>query len=178
MKCPKCVNIDLGKKSFSRPYACPECGGIWVRKEDLSRMSDVIFNDHEDILSDNNTLDSKTGLCPEGHGIMIRARIEDDCPFYLERCSVCGGIWFDRGEWQRIAGHHFLKNLSDFWSYSWQQRQRRKKSRRQYLQKNEELLGNELFASLVTLAEKLKQHPEKGRALSFLREEIERKETP
>lgn len=77
-------------------------------------------------------------------------------------------------DWQRIAGKHFLDNLPDFWSYSWQQRQRKEKGRQQHLRQSEELLGNELFASLMTLAEKLKLHPEKNRALAFLRQEIDR----
>jgi len=178
MKCPKCENSDLGKKSFSQPYDCSECGGIWVRKEDLPRMNDAVFDSSEDILCEITVHDSKTGICPEGHGIMIRARIEDEVPFYLERCTACGGIWFDKGEWQRIAGNHFLKHLPDFWSHSWQQRQRKEKDRRHYLQKNEELLGNELFASLTTLAETLKLHPEKSRALAFLQQEIDRQEIP
>lgn len=174
MKCPKCENGDLGKKSFSHPYDCSECGGIWVRKEELSRMHELVFDKSENIPCDITGHDSKTGMCPEGHGILIRARIEDEVPFYLERCTACGGIWFDKGEWQRIAGNHFLQNLPDFWSYSWQQRQRKEKGRQQYLRQSEELLGNELFAWLMTLAERLKHHPEKSRALAFLQQEIRR----
>jgi hypothetical protein len=37
MKYPKCENSELRKKSFSEPYDSAECGGIWVRKEDLPR---------------------------------------------------------------------------------------------------------------------------------------------
>jgi Zn-finger nucleic acid-binding protein len=172
MKCPKCLSSDLRKKSFSEPYFCPECGGIWVRKEDLSRMNYNFFEASEDDFPDHNVRDSKTGICPVGHGIMIRAKIEGESPFYLERCSACGGIWFDRGEWQRIAGNHFLKNLPDFWSLSWQRKQKQEKNRRQYLQQNEELLGLELFNSILALSENLKLHPEKSRALAFLQQEI------
>lgn len=172
MKCPKCKHRDLRKRSFPEPYDCPECGGIWVRKEDLSRVDDILFEAADDTISENKAHDLKTGTCPEGHGIMIRAKVEDESFFYLERCSTCGGIWFDKGEWQRVAGSHFLNNLADFWLLSWQRKQRQEKNRRQYLQQNEKLLGTELFNSILALSENLKQHPKKNRALAFLQQEI------
>jgi Zn-finger nucleic acid-binding protein len=172
MKCPKCENSDLRKKSFPEPYDCPECGGIWVREEDFYRMNENSFEAAEDNVSGVKIRDLRTGLCPEGHGIMLRARIEGDNPFYLERCTACGGIWFDGGEWQQIAASHFLKNLPDFWSISWQRNQMQEKNRRQYLQQNEELLGHELFNLILALAENLKRHPDKSRALAFLQQEM------
>jgi len=51
--------------------------------------------------------DNRTGPCPSGHGIMIRAKVDIDEPFYLEKCTTCGGIWFDHGEWLRIVENNF-----------------------------------------------------------------------
>ena len=178
MKCPKCKGSDLATCSVSKAYECHGCGGIWMRKDDISSLGEAMIKGAEDGSCVRNENDSWTGVCPDGHGIMIRARIEDAVPFYLERCSACGGVWFDKGEWQRIAGRHFLNNLAEFWSYSWQRRQRQEKSRQAYLRNNEELLGKDMFNSLLALAGLLKTHKEKGLAMAFLQEEVNRKETP
>lgn len=116
--------------------------------------------------------DQKTGVCPEGHGIMIRARIEVEEPFYLERCSRCGGIWFDAGELEKIITHNLVGNLSDFWCKSWQSRRRKERSRSNYLESNRKLLGDDVFDEVMKLSEILGQHPEKGRAIALLQQEV------
>lgn len=61
------------------------------------------------------TCDARTGLCPLGHGILIRARANTEPTFYLERCPHCHGIWFDNGEWNVLAEGHLLEHLEDLW---------------------------------------------------------------
>ena len=130
------------------------------------------FLSDDDRASIERETDARTGLCPEGHGMLIRARVEAESPFYLERCSVCRGIWFDRGEWRLLAENHLLGHLSDFWSREWQKEQRRKRSCEAYLAWQKESLGGGLFEGLMELAERLKDDPLKGVALAFLEEEI------
>ncbi len=75
-------------------------------------MSDTLTVDVATTGADGTTHDDKTGLCPEGHGIMVRAKIDVEDPFYLEKCTHCGGIWFDSGEWQQIAQHQLIESLA------------------------------------------------------------------
>jgi len=116
--------------------------------------------------------DSKTGICPQGHGIMTRAKIEIDEPFYLEKCSTCGGVWFDQGEWQKLEKNNLKENINDFWCKSWQRQQRQAKERTNYLELNKKILGNVAFEKIMELSEILKIHPEKGRAIALLQQEI------
>jgi Zn-finger nucleic acid-binding protein len=103
---------------------------------------------------------------------MIRARVDIDEPFYLEKCVACGGIWFDKGERRKIIEGNFTEHLKDLWSRSWQSKQRKEQSRTRFLEINEEVLGKEVFQAIIELAEQLKQHPEKGRAIALLQQEI------
>ena len=171
MKCPKCKTIELSKEELNSPFSCRNCGGTWLADTAAPDFSGSLA-EIPDPASPDRDNDGKTGLCPSGHGIMIRARVDIDEPFYLEKCVACGGIWFDKGERRKIIEGNFTEHLKDLWSRSWQSKQRKEQSRTRFLEINEEVLGKEVFEAIIELAEKLKQHPEKGRAIALLQQEI------
>jgi Zn-finger nucleic acid-binding protein len=172
MKCPKCKTSDLQKNDFNSPLTCPDCKGIWISDKDAANVPESVLVESPSPSPDNASMDNKTGVCPAGHGIMLRAKVDTDNPFYLERCSKCGGIWFDAGEWQRLAQSHLKDNLPDFWTQSWQHKQQKEKDRQHFLALNKRLLGESVFNSIMDLADSLKDHPEKTHALALLRQEI------
>lgn len=170
MNCPKCKDVEIKKASFHAPYACRKCGGMWVVD---SKFPDAATTPVEPDGDSSETVDfdQKTGMCPSGHGILIRARVDMDEPFYLEKCTACGGIWFDKGEWLRIAHTSLAGNLHEIWSKAWQRKHGREKNRENFLAMNRKLLGDDVFNAIMALAEKLKAHPEKLRAVALLQEE-------
>jgi Zn-finger nucleic acid-binding protein len=173
MDCPKCKDVSLKKKDYDSPYNCNICGGIWVEFDKVPAFFDTMSNVESKEIA-GNLNDDKTGFCPLGHGLMTRAKVEsNDDPFYLEKCSSCGGIWFDNDEWRRVINNKLEENLNDIWCSSWQTQQRKKKSRTNYLEINKKILGMEVFERVLELSEILKDHPEKGRAMALLHQEIE-----
>lgn len=126
MKCPKCRGIDLERKAFNSPYVCQACEGMWLHSDQFSLLADST----EAVAPDNtpNDKDNMTGLCPEGHGVMTRAKVDVESPFYLEKCLHCGGIWFDKGEWHRVAQARLAENIDVIWSAAWQRKQRLEKA--------------------------------------------------
>lgn len=169
MDCPKCKGVKLEKNDSSKPHWCPVCGGVWVSMSDFSQSFEEDINVSK---FDPASYDGKTGLCPSGHGIMIRAKIDGDYDFYLERCSHCGGVWFDHGEWQQIAKHHLVENLSNFWSSGWQRKKQQEKERESFIDLNKKLMGDEIVHMILKLGDLLKDHPEKTRAMALLKQEI------
>ena len=113
-------------------------------------------------------VDAQAGMCPAGHGIMSRARIEGEKAFSLERCPTCFGVWFDRGEWQRVAHEHLANDLPHFWSREWQEQQRRTRGRAAQIASARADLGDEVFAKVTELAAMLRSHPRRSEALAFL----------
>ncbi len=172
MKCPKCKDIDLRQAHYKAPLSCSECGGIWILDKGVAKISESILAKTDDASSDNKNVDERTGLCPSGHGIMLRAKVDTEEPFYLEKCSKCGGIWFDDGEWHRLVENHLVENLSDFWTLSWQRKQQKEKNRESFLKLNKQLLGEDIFNSIMDLVNSLKDHPEKMRAFALLKQEM------
>jgi Zn-finger nucleic acid-binding protein len=170
MNCPKCHTSELRKRSYNSPLVCSKCGGMWLMEGGGARLGAIEVEEVIDPDTDHH--DKKTGLCPSGHGIMIRAKVDIDEPFYLEKCTACGGIWFDRGEWVKIAELNLAVDLQHIWTKSWQRRQSKQKGREQFLNLNQKLLGEKIFAAVMDLAKELKAHPEKHRALALLQQEI------
>lgn len=172
MECPKCKHVELKKTGFNKPYWCPQCGGLWVPVQDMDGYSQSFVEELNTSMFDSESYDQKTGLCPLGHGIMIRAKVEGDKEFYLERCPHCSGIWFDHGEWQQVARHHLIDHLADFWTTAWQRKKKEEKDQESFIELNKKLIGDDLVRQIYDLAGKLKDHPEKIRAIALLRNEI------
>ena len=173
MKCPKCKTIELSKRQFKDPLSCPDCGGVWVASNDIAKLSDIFQHTEPPLPSKGHeSHDHQTGLCPNGHGLMLRARVDVEDPFYLERCTRCGGIWFDEGELSTLAHAHLFEHLTEFWTLSWQRKQREEKDRDAFVALNRKLLGDEVVDRIHDLASRLKDHPEKMRALALLRQEV------
>lgn len=149
---------------------------MWIEREELPNFLESFHNSSEEAPGKGD-LDERTGLCPSGHGVMIRARVDAAEPFYLEKCPRCGGIWFDQGEWLKIAQTTFSENLSDLWCKSWQYNQRKEKERSVFLEINKQLLGEDIFQEIMNLASRLREHPEKGRAIAFLQQEANSRNT-
>jgi Zn-finger nucleic acid-binding protein len=99
---------------------------------------------------------------------MARARVELDTPFFLERCLSCGGVWFDAGEWSRLATSQLLRSLLDFWTPAWRWRAQKQQAHRAELERLQARLGPPLFQQVQALAEALQGHPAREEALAFL----------
>lgn len=172
MKCPKCKTVELRKSDFNAPHGCNKCGGLWLQQIDKTDWLTEDFGAGEAGTNPVADVDDATGLCPAGHGIMIRAKVAIEQPFYLEKCATCGGIWFDKGEWLRIAESNLAESLTDIWSRSWQRKQRKEKDRAAFIRLNRNLLGDQIAGLILQLAEALKGHPEKARAIALLQDEM------
>ncbi len=117
--------------------------------------------------------DAQGGRCPVDRTILSRAEIDlgaDHAAVHLERCSSCRAIWFDRGEWSRLADQQLLENIDQFWTAEWRARQRRARNEREYENRQREEFGPELFAELQAIAARLKGYERRSQALAYLRE--------
>jgi Zn-finger nucleic acid-binding protein len=179
--CPKCKQPALGELSELAeritaewlPRACTNCGGFWVVKGTAQVLlesgvaSELAARPWKPVEGDR-----RTGLCPLGHGIMTRAKVAWDDPYYLERCSRCGGVWLDAGEWQRLEREALLLNLDDIWEPAWRKRLMQDEERSQLRSDLLAKLGPDLFEELESVVEQLSSHPHSDVALAFLNDRL------
>jgi Zn-finger nucleic acid-binding protein len=112
--------------------------------------------------------DRRTGLCPEAHGILRRAKVAWTEPYFLERCSHCHGLWLDAGEWKRLVADNMISRLDELWAPSWRRELQRQQIERSERQRLREQFGEELTDKLELLARMLASHPRRNVAVGFL----------
>ena len=183
--CPKCASQLLvpveGVRAGSGASAlqCPSCSGFWVPPEVVSLPASLTILGKRDIRPKQPALENqRTGQCPDGHGLLRRARVTWHDPYFLERCARCGGVWFDAGEWSRAVADDLLDNLSEVWSPAWRKHLSDQQSHDSLEVDLRAKLGSSLFAALRTLVDQLESHPQRGVALAYLSERLKHPPEP
>ncbi len=175
MKCPKCQTESLTwaptLPDAGSPRVCTMCRGLWVEQSlYLHPEARAVAEERPAGRRVAGDPDLKAGLCPHDHGLLARTRVGLEPPFYLDRCARCGGIWFDSGEWDRLAHTPLLDCLPQLWTRSWRRRQRAAEARADHLAWARRRFGAELLAELQGLARRLEGDAARSEALAFLRE--------
>jgi Zn-finger nucleic acid-binding protein len=182
-KCPKCRSVDLEQargaladvETSEQALSCPQCRGYFLPHKIVEYWETEPFVELSDDepMSMRPELDRRTGLCPMGHGILVRARVDADQVFYLERCGFCRGVWLDRGEWQRLAASLYLDHLDDLWDPAWRKQRRHARLQRGLDQSLGVQLGETLYRDLASVVERLRTHPSRAQALAWITQRLD-----
>jgi Zn-finger nucleic acid-binding protein len=155
------------------PLSCSRCGGVWLRRGALAALYRSGALEELGVLTRPRREDDlRTGLCPEGHGILTRAKVAWQDPYYIERCSKCAGLWLDAGEWKRLAAQNLIDDIDELWEPAWRRQLQREHSVAALRADLRERLGAELVEKLESVAHELASTPHANVALAFLREEV------
>ena len=172
-RCPKCGAGALTAVEGSLVLRCSQCAGFWVPPLALNEPAIVELLKARDMHPQRPLeQDHRTGPCPEGHGLLRRARVTNDNPFFVERCSRCGGVWFDPGEWSRLADAGLLADVTNLWSPAWREHLTEEQNRASLEADLRQKLGSDTFELLENLADKLSQQKLGALALAYLRERL------
>jgi Zn-finger nucleic acid-binding protein len=109
MKCLSCstgelVPTQVGDITIEK---CTQCGGMWLERGELDRLRDEKDNDIRwmdvDLLHEAQKVTGKVSgrECPNGHGPTVTLNY-GDTGLELDVCRVCGGIWLDPGEFDKM----------------------------------------------------------------------------
>jgi Zn-finger nucleic acid-binding protein len=182
-KCPKCrsVYLEQARGTFAdvetneQVLSCPQCRGCFLPHKVVEYWETEPFVElsEDEPMSMRPELDRRTGLCPMGHGILVRARVDADQVFYLERCGFCRGVWLDRGEWQRLAACLYLDHLDDLWDPAWQKQRRHDRLQRGLDRSLADQLGESLYRDLDSVVERLRKHPSRAQALAWITQRLD-----
>src|SRR5437763_1861151 len=110
IKCPVCVDVLLVEQSLAEQLpaqACDRCGGSWVHARHywdwLERQKCGSATSRSDQPASSDI--EQSGLarrCPECGHFLTHAKVGHGLPFHIDRCTTCGGMWFNAGEWQAL----------------------------------------------------------------------------
>lgn len=179
MHCPSCQTSPLKRlrlDEFLAVHACESCEGQWISSYDywhwlewetsdapVQPCSSIDLSDRLEF-SDN----TRATFCPECHHLMRRARVGHGLEFYLDRCSHCGGSWFDKGEWELLKACNIHNKVHLVFSEAWQSQIRQAEFNRVLEETYRSALGNDDYAQALLIRSWLEQHPHRDYILSLL----------
>ena len=178
MNCPVC-RIPLNSTDQFEPQLiarlCSRCGGHWVnsyqywkwRDRKKGGLPDTPPGEHAITVQD--TVNPK--ICPECNRILMSSRVGHGLEFSLDRCAYCGGLWFDKNEWEALkqAGLHL--DAHTIFTKVWQQEIKLEKIREDYERVYAQRFGRDDYAEIKRIRNWIQNHPEKEDFMRYLIDE-------
>lgn len=174
--CPKCPGVALrtAGRGGTPVLRCYQCHGMWVTEAEVAALAaEGSVTDPASMLPQKVQGDARAGLCPEGHGILARARVETAEPFFLDRCPTCSGIWFDGGEWQRLSSLHLERNLADLWDPERRRQRHAARLEEGHRGRMVALVGGDLVAEMDAILDAVARSPAPHEAAGYLSQRLE-----
>jgi Zn-finger nucleic acid-binding protein len=176
MNCPVCQSRTLATHNLDQDlvsWKCANCQGQWINSFQFSKwVEQHRFNHHDQPssqhleLTSNETKSAK--VCPECGRIMAKFKVGYSLPFSLDRCGNCGGIWFDKNEWEILQGSNLRDQIHLIFSAAWQYRVRHEEQARHLEELFKERVGEADFAEIKRVRDWLRKHPHRLELYGYL----------
>lgn len=116
MNCPRCHNPLTTKtlmdfKYFVHVDSCTSCEGAWFDNGELTRLEKTIEPTFIEVRKIPSKHDQFEVLhCPacDDHPVLQKAEHTRDKKVIIDYCTVCKGIWLDKGEIEAIRTENWL----------------------------------------------------------------------
>ena len=176
MKCPTCKTNTLSNFELDenlKGYKCNDCEGLWVKGFQywkwIKSHGETIPENSVEITVDLPMSDSKQAkVCLECGHMMIRNKVGHGIPFYLDRCSACGGIWFDKNEWKVLKSCNLHDEIHLIFTSAWQADNREKEQQINYEKTLNEILGEKGYDDLRKIKSLINTHPRRDLLIGYI----------
>ena len=176
MNCPVCKSTTLFRKQIENQLLaseCGTCGGRWIASYQYWKWKDQsggrLPNPPAPQAGDVPVADTPGAkLCPECGHFLRRYPVGDDLDFSLERCSNCGGMWFDKNEWEALKARGLHNNVHNIFSEIWQSRLRDAAHQQAVEQMYRDKFGAEDYEKIKQIKEWISGHPHEAELKAFL----------
>ncbi len=156
-----------------KAYRCSKCEGYWIKGFQywkwLKAHGDTIPEKSVEFTVDLPASDSKQAkVCIECGHLMLRNKVGHGIPFYLDRCSACGGVWFDKNEWDVLKSRNLHDEIHLIFTSAWQADNREKEQQLNYEKTLSEILGEKDYEDLRKIKVLIRNHPRKDLMLGYI----------
>jgi Zn-finger nucleic acid-binding protein len=178
MLCPICKDFVLVDEELLENLSaksCPQCKGRWVQSFQywkwLDAHGDTLTEKPLECKADLQSADSPAGkLCPECACFLRHSPVGHNVDFSLDRCNNCGGIWFDKNEWEILVSRNLHDETHFIFSAAWQRRIREEETKLTREQRIEKIVGTEDYKKLTEIATWIAANEHKNTMLSYLQQ--------
>lgn len=99
---------------------------------------------------------------------MRRVAVGHCQPFHLDRCTSCGGFWFDANEWESLKASGMHREAHQVFTDSWQAEVRRQSREQADQRRLTDRLGENGVAQLESLKQWVADHPHGSEILAAI----------
>lgn len=178
MTCPVCKTVELQNEDLLENLiakACKQCEGRWIPSFQywrwLDKHGDTLPEKPKEEAEPLPVEDSGAGkLCPECGHFLTRRKVGHGIDFCLDRCNNCGGIWFDKNEWEVLLSRNLHDEVHYVFSSSWQKQVREDETAQLFEERIEKILGPEDYAKIKDITTWIHSHPHKSTIVSYILE--------
>lgn len=174
MQCPVCRNQSMQIQEIEsglKVQQCPQCKGRWIGSYVYWKWKEATGKNLPDAASGESleVNDSvKAKLCPECGYFLRRYPVGKDMDFALDRCSNCGGTWFDHNEWESLKSRGLHDDVHLIFSNMWQNRVRDEAHLKSAEDLYLKMFGAEDFERIRRVREWVNSHPRRTELKAFL----------
>jgi Zn-finger nucleic acid-binding protein len=176
MKCPVCKKGVLESEDVIenlKTKVCRLCNGRWIQSFQYWKWLDRHGQTLQELpAAEAGELppdDSPAGkLCPECGHFLTQRKVGHGADFHLDRCNCCGGIWFDKNEWETLHSRNLHDKVHFVFSAAWQKQVRDEESSETFEKRIKSILGQDDYEKLKQTAAWINSHPQKNTILSYM----------
>lgn len=176
MNCPVCKSQALSHHELEhglKACVCSQCSGKWIAsyqywkwKESSGRsLAEETPGTASNLAVEDNTA---AKLCPECGHFMRRYPVGHEAGFGLDRCGNCGGVWFDRNEWESLKGRGLHDDVHKIFSEIWQRQVRDAEHVKAMEAFYREKFGAEGYQKAQEIKTWIETHPHQAELRAFL----------
>jgi Zn-finger nucleic acid-binding protein len=164
-------NFELEEKL--KGYKCSKCDGCWIKGFQywkwIKTHGETIPEKPLELTAELPVSDSmKAKVCIECGHLMIKNKVGHGVPFYLDRCTACGGIWFDKNEWDILKSRNLHDEIHLIFTSAWQADNRTQEHQLKYENSLAEILGEKDYNDLRKMKTLINNHPRKDLLLGYI----------
>lgn len=113
IKCPDHPLMETTEVNEIPVDRCPACQGLWLDRDELQRLhapGDEIESLRRQVGAGEEQADPvASGDCP---ACARRLSVANIGSFHVEYCTICGGVFLDRGELDKVLEQSEARNIA------------------------------------------------------------------
>lgn len=176
MHCPICKTAVLVTEPLDEnllTMRCPSCNGHWVKSFQYWKWRESHPTAPATVSSalktETHAIDSRPGkLCPECGRFLMHRPVGHGVTFSLDRCGHCGGMWFDKHEWNTLQHHSLGRDVHFVFTKAWQAEVKQTKHIELERARLHKLLGESGFRELMRITRWVYGHEKKEVLLAVI----------
>jgi len=103
---------------------CKSCGGQWLSSQNfwkwVGSLDKSVQNEEIKAVEYEIRDSDNAKMCLDCGKIMIKYRVGHGLNYKLDHCNSCGGVWFDKNEWNALKNKNLHRELRSIFTRGWQ----------------------------------------------------------